>query len=200
MARPPAPRRRGAPVVRRVLDVTLKELARAGLERLSVPAVARKAGVNKTSVYRRWPTKQALVRAALELSMQHVREVPDTGCLVDDLSELAKVVAAFITSPRGTGVLRIVFADGQSARAKALAQSMWQDAGGALPRVIIERAIARGELPPEADVELLLFTLAGALLHRVFVERGEVDAHYLERLLRLLTLGALTSSRGSPAR
>lgn len=151
MARPPSPRRRGDLVVQRVREVTLEELARAGLQRLSVPEVARKTGVNKTSVYRRWPTKQALVKAALKLSMEHVREVPDTGSLVNDLFELAKVVAGLITSPRGMGVLRIVFADGQSALAKALAESMWRDAGGDLPRVISRAEGSRPALPRAAD-------------------------------------------------
>lgn len=176
-------------MVRRILDAALNELARVGLEGLSVPAVAVKAGVNKTSVYRRWPTKQALVRSALEQSMEHVRDVPDTGALESDLVALSGVVADFIGSPRGMGVLRTVFADGQSRSVKAMAASMWSSAGDDLPRVIVERAIARGELPPDADVGLLLFTIAGALIHRVFVERADADQTYRERLVALVTRG-----------
>jgi AcrR family transcriptional regulator len=140
-------------------------------------------------VYRRWATKDALVRAALEQSMEHVRQVPDTGALHSDLAELSALVAGFITSPRGTAVFRTVFADGHTPRARKLAASMWADAGD-VPRVIVERAIARGELPKTADVELLLFTLAGALMHRVFVEHAPVDDAYLARLVRLVTFGA----------
>lgn len=181
--------RRGDAVIDRVLDVALKELARVGLERLSLPAVAQKAGVNKTSVYRRWPTKAKLVRAALERSMQHTRAAPDSGSLHGDLIELASVVARFIESPSGMGVLRTVFADGHTSQVKSLTSSMWSAGIGGAPAQIIERAMTRGELAPTAEVELLLFTIAGALLHRVFIERGEVDRAYLERLVTLVTRG-----------
>lgn len=177
-------------MVRRVLDVTLKELARVGFERLSVADVAARAGVNKTSVYRRWPTKEHLVKAALRRSMGEAQAVPDTGALRTDLVALARSVAAFVESPRGTGVVRSVFAGARSPAVRALAASMWAEAGGEVPRLLLERAVARGELPADADVELLLFTLAGALLHRVFVEHAEADDAWLERLVRLLLDGA----------
>lgn len=193
-------RRRGDAVVRRVLDEALKELARGGLERLSVPEVAARAGVNKTSVYRRWPTKQHLVRAALAHSMEHVRDVPDTGSLAGDLAALAGRVADFITSPKGMAVVRTVFADGRSAGLKAQVSTLWQEGGADLPRVVIERAVARGELSAGADAELLLFTIAGALLHRVFIERAGVDAAWLERLVRLVTHGAGAMKRKAPSR
>ena len=81
LVRSDAPRRRGAPVVEQVLDLALEELARVGYHRLSVPAVAARAGLNKTSVYRRWPTKGALVGAALAGALGHDAPLPDTGAL-----------------------------------------------------------------------------------------------------------------------
>lgn len=183
-------RQRGEAVVRRVLDLTLQQLALVGLERLSIPELAELAGVNKTSIYRRWPTKADLVRAALEHSMEHVREVPDTGALATDLAALIRIVGGFITSARGMGVVRTVFVDGETAEMRILAASMWQRAGGDVPRVVVERAVRRGELPENADVEVLLFTLAGAILHRVFVERRDVDDDFAARLVKLVLYGA----------
>jgi AcrR family transcriptional regulator len=187
------PRRRGEVVVRRVLDVTLQQLAVVGFERLSIPEVAELSGVNKTSIYRRWPTKADLVRAALQHSMEHVRDVPDTGALRTDLVALVKTVAAFIMSARGMGVVRTVFVDGDTLEMRNMAASMWQEAGGDLPRVMVERAVLRGELPADADFELLLFTLAGAILHRVFVERRNVDDAFAVRLVNLVLNGAARS-------
>jgi len=184
------PQRRGDAVIGRVLEVALRELARVGLERLSVPTVADKAGVNKTSIYRRWPTKHALVRAALCHSMEHVRDVPDTGALASDLAALAAVVARFITSARGTAVLRAVFAGTNSSQLRALGSSMWQEAGSDLPRRVLERAVSRGELSSDAEMELLLFTIAGALMHRVFIERAPIEERYLARLVNLVLRGA----------
>lgn len=185
-----APRQRGEAVVRRVLDLTLQQLAQVGLERLSIPELAKLAGVNKTSIYRRWPNKADLVRAALQHSMEHVRDVPDTGVLATDLVALIKIVGAFITSARGMGVVRTVFVDGDTVEMRAMAASMWQEAGGDMPRVVIERAVRRGELPETADFELLLFTLAGAVVHRVFIERREVDDDFAGRLVNLVLYGA----------
>lgn len=181
---------RGQKVVDRVLDETLRQLARAGVEGLRVPEVAERAGVNKTSVYRRWPTREALVRAALEYSMQHTAEVESTGTLEGDLLELLRTVARFVASPEGLGTVRTVFADGGSTLG-ALARRRWASAGREAPLRALEQARERGELPADADGELLLFTLAGALLHRVFVERAAVDEAWLQRLVRLGLYGVL---------
>ena len=56
---------RGEPVVQRVLDATIAEMARVGYRALRIEDVAARAGVNKTTVYRRWPEKGALLREAL---------------------------------------------------------------------------------------------------------------------------------------
>lgn len=175
--------------MQRVLEVTLNELGRVGLERLSVPEVAARAGLNKTSVYRRWPTKEALVRAALDQSMKHLEPAPDTGTLPGDLVTLATLVAGFLGSPHGLGVVRTVFADGDSPQARALAKAMWKQRGPLTPWTVIERAVARGELDRRTDPELLLFTIAGAVLHRTFVERRPADEAWARRLVAMLTRG-----------
>ncbi len=190
---------RGEPVIRRIFDVTIAELARVGLGQFSVPEVARKAGVNKTSVYRRWPTKEALVKAALDSSMEHARDVPDTGSFRGDLSALVGRVVEFVESPRGGALLRTLFVDGQSRALRTLSTSAWAEAAGDSPAVIITRAIKRGELKPTADVELMLFTAAGAVIHRLFVERAEADEAWVDRLLALL-LGGVGVRPARPAR
>lgn len=180
---------RGPAVVRRVLEVTLEELGRVGLARLSLPRVAELAGINKTSLYRRWSTKQALVAAALELSVPSESDLPDHGSLERDLVDLARALAAFIASPAGMGVIRTVFADGDTPQARHLAESMWSTPTRMAPRLVLQRAIERGELRPEADIDLLLHPIGGAVLHRAFVERSSADARWARRLIRLLVEG-----------
>ena len=80
--------------MRRVLEVALEQLAAHGFERLSVPEVAAIAGLNKTSVYRRWPTKADLVREALAASMGHTAEALDSGDLRAALLALARTAVA----------------------------------------------------------------------------------------------------------
>lgn len=175
--------------MRRIFDVTVGELSRVGFDALSVPEVARKARVNKTSVYRRWATKDELVKAALGESLDHGRELPDAGSFADDLAELISRVAEFVESPRGAALLKLVFLEGNHRALRSLATSTWSEATGSGPEVVVTRAIARGELRPDADLELLLFTAAGAVLHRVLVERAPADAEWSARLSRLLLTG-----------
>ncbi len=177
---------RGEPFTRRIFDVTLEELARVGLGQLSVPEIARLAGANKTSVYRRWPTKEALVTAAIDSSMEHARDVPDTGSFRGDLALLISRVVDFIESPRGGALLRTLFLDGNDSALRSRSAAAWANAAGDSPAVIITRAIERGELQPTADVEMILFTAAGAVLHRLFVERARADEAWVERLVSLL--------------
>lgn len=175
--------------MRRVFDVTLRRLAEVGYEALSVPEIARLAGLNKTSVYRRWPTKADLVRAALEASTANAQLAPDTGSLAGDLLALGEAVAGFVSSPQGLGVLRTL-ASGPG-EAHELAASMYRAAELQAPRTIARRAVKRRELAPGADLELALFTLAGAMLHRVLVERAPITPPWLERLVDLVLHGVL---------
>ncbi len=177
-------------MVRRVLEVTLEQLALHGFERLSVPEVAALAGLNKTSVYRRWPTKGDLVREALGASMGHAGEVPDTGDLRTDMLEMARAAVGFVESPLGMGVLRTLFAEGANPEVHKLAGAMLRQHETEGPRRVFKRAIGRGELSEDADVKLLLTTIAGALMHRIFVEQERATEAFLQRLIDLVLFGA----------
>jgi AcrR family transcriptional regulator len=183
---------RGDVFVKGVLDVTLQQLAIVGYERLSIPLVAQMAAVNKTSIYRRWPTKKELVREALAVAMIHVEQAPDTGTLRGDLIALALTVATFTQSSVGTAIVRIMLAEGGNAEVQALAGTAYAQAGKNSPWVVLQRAIVRGELKSTIDPSLLLFTIAGAIMHRVFVERRVVPNDYVEQLVDLVLAGAAT--------
>ena len=182
-------KRRGEPVVRRVLETTLDQLALVGFERLSIPAIAALAGVNKTSVYRRWPTKTELVRGALTLSFERAMDPPDTGNIRSDLLCMARVAAGFFESRRGGSLLRMLLAEGVDPDLRDVAVSMLREEEIALPRAL-KRAIERGELRRDTDTKVVLFTMVGARLHRVFIEQASVSEGYLQRLVDLLLLGA----------
>jgi AcrR family transcriptional regulator len=185
----PQPKQRGEPVVRRVLEVTLEHLAAHGFERLSVPEVAASAGLNKTSVYRRWPTKRDLVREALGASLGHMGEVPDAGELRTDLLVLARLAVGFVESPLGMAVLRTLLSEGANPELREVAASLFQQQEAEGPRLAFARAIARGELPQNADIGLALTTLAGALMHRIFLEQTPVTDDFIERLMDLVLFG-----------
>jgi AcrR family transcriptional regulator len=181
---------RGSRLVQRVLEATLSQLAQVGYERLAIPEIADLVGANKTSLYRRWPTKLELVADALKLAMQHTEAAPDTGSLRGDLLALTRVMGEFTQSSLGTAVLRLVLAQDTHPELRELAAAAQQAGRDHGPWLVIQRALARGELSASSDPSLLLFTLAGGILHRVFVERVRVDDAYLQRLVDLLLLGA----------
>src|SRR5262249_15321156 len=106
------PQVRGEPMVRTVLGVTLDELARRGFAALRVEDVADRACVNKTTVYRRWPTKSALVRAALLTIGGDEVCAPDTGSLRGDLLQIGHQMVEIATSPRGRSIIRMILAEG----------------------------------------------------------------------------------------
>lgn len=184
----PSPQRRGAPVIARVLDLALEELARVGFHRLSVPELAARAGLNKTSVYRRWPTKEALVAAALERAMGHDAPLPESGSLQPDLEAFVLGAAAWASSPVGRAALKALFADGDGPEVRALVTRLARP-GGAGPHGIFARAIARGELGKDADFEMAMSVVAGALAHRILVEGEPVTPTYVSRLLRFVVAG-----------
>ena len=187
-ARRPQPR--GEAFVRAVLEATLTQLAELGFERLSIPEVATLAGVNKTSIYRRWPAKDELVRDALAAAMSHVDAAPDTGNLRQDLIELAKVVAEFAQSPVGTAVVRILLAEGANPEVRALATGAYRGVDRHVPRAAIVRAVERGELAESVDPRLVLFTIAGAIVHRVFIEQAKATTAFVEGVVDLVLYGA----------
>lgn len=195
---PPQPR--GEAFLQVVLEVTLARLAEVGFERLSIPEVALLAGVNKTSIYRRWPGKPELVRDALGAAMSHADQLSDTGELRGDLVGLARSVAAFTQSDVGTAVFRILLAEGGNPEVRALAQAAYGEAGRRGPWTLLARAVDRGELTNVPDPSLVLFTIAGAIVHRVFIERQPATEVFLEGVVDLVLLGASAGRRTSKPR
>src|SRR5258708_31088310 len=105
------PHARGSPVVARVLRATIEELARIGYGALSIEEVANRAGVNKTTVYRRWPTKADLVRAALRSMGDDKVCQPATGSLRGDLLAAGRSLLPFAQASGGQDVLRLPLAE-----------------------------------------------------------------------------------------
>ena len=141
-----APAGRSARVRAAAIAATLAELAEGGYSALSLESVARRAGVHKTTLYRRWGTREELVlEAMLERAGEHI-PVPDTGSLREDLLELARTAAANAASPEVAAMARAVAAESpRDSRLAAANRRFWAERL-ALDGVIVERAIERGEV------------------------------------------------------
>lgn len=182
---------RSARVVNDVLDAALDVLARAGYAAMTFDAVAARAGVSKTTVYRRWPTKPDLVRAALLRLVDVFPKARDTGTLRGDLIELARVrlLDDSRERERAIGLLRANLGDLDDQELRALGRLVTERAHQPIVAAV-ERGVARGELPPGTDPALVLEPIFATLQFRVFVMNEEPDLRSAEQLVDLVLAGA----------
>jgi AcrR family transcriptional regulator len=153
---------------------------------MSIDDVARRAGVHKTTVYRRWPSKAELVLdATLAFSEQQI-PIPDTGTLHGDLAALARSVADNLASPTGARrTLSIVAAVASSEDLAASMHEFWaRRLELAVP--IVERAVQRGELPPDVDPILVVETVVAPLWLRLLLTGEPIDTDVAERIVDLV--------------
>jgi AcrR family transcriptional regulator len=188
------PQARGSPVVARVLRATIEELARIGYGALSIEDVANRAGVNKTTVYRRWPTKAELVRAALRSMGDESVCESSTGSLRGDLLAVGRSIIAFAESSEGRSILRMLLAERMEPELAEIAASLRRERE-ANPRALVDEAVARGELARSTDALLLMEALFGSIVQRLFISHEPVNEAFLERIVDLLLCGAACAPR-----
>jgi AcrR family transcriptional regulator len=166
--------RRGAGRPRRtdadaeILDVTAELVGRFGYAGFRVDEVAERVGVAKSTIYRRWPSKPALVAAAVErLYLWHVA-VPDTGDLRTDLLELVTNSYELLTAGPGRVFEALIRESGQRPELVEVVASTMHGRRR-LYHQVFNRAIARGEVAPETDVALAIDLIQGPLWVRLLV-------------------------------
>ncbi len=177
------PRRvRGEPLVARVLDATIEELARTGYEGLTLERVAVRAGVNRTTIYRRWPNKGELVRAAFERTTGAMDFDWDTGSLRGDLEVFIGRAHETLVSPGMRAFLQTLLAAEEQPELLGLA------AAAEAPKLVgvlafFFRAEQRGEIRPELDKALFLDGLIGLLFVKLVIHREPVTPAFVARVV-----------------
>lgn len=176
-------------VVSTVMRVAAEELARLGYSGLRVEHVAERAGVNKTTVYRRWPTKAELVLAAMRSFFGQGQPVPDTGSVRADLVEMARRAILVATTAEGRALVRLLAVESADAEVDALrrvlrAEMLEQRA------TVVERAQRRGELRDGVDARVLVDAIFVPILTRVGRYHEEVDVSTAEAFVDLALAGA----------
>ena len=166
-----------------ILGSTILLLGEHGVRGLSIEAVAAAAGVGKTTIYRRWATKEDLVLAALA-RLRPPGPPPDTGSLAGDLKAFRDGQAKRLA---GTNIVQVVprvlaEAMGDPAFHRRVMESLVIPIRGLLAEMV-ERAVARGDLAADADVEMAVDLIHSALVYSL-----------------LTTAGSLAASRDIPAR
>lgn len=184
-------------MVSEVLSATLTVFAEQGYAGLSVEAVALRAGVNKTTVYRRWPTKSELLGAALMSLREDEPPPPNTGSVREDLIELVGRVAQRMATPSWRAVMNSLVLGNADPELQAVLRRM-RDTHPAIPPVVLERAVERRELPRGSDFDLIVAALLGPLHVRIYWKRQTVDERFVRGLVSLVVSGAAAGGARSP--
>lgn len=170
------------------------ELASSGYGRLSMDAVARRAGVGKAALYRRWRSKEEMVLSLVGEMGTQPDLFPDTGAIADDLRSFMRIAAEHLRHPLVARIIPDLLAE--AARDSAFGAAMHEQIGvvrrerGA---AMVRRAIARNELPEHVDLALAADLVAAPVYWRLAVTREPFDEQDLERLVTA-TLAALRAA------
>ncbi|EIV94611.1 TetR/AcrR family transcriptional regulator [Frankia sp. QA3] len=184
-----------------VLAAAMAELAEVGYSALTMDGVAQRAGVHKTTVYRRWPDRDALLVDALTDHAATQTPIPDTGTLESDLRELARsIVALLISSPADRAWIAAMSSDAARLPEMAAVKRRFYADRFRRAEPVVDRAVARGELPADVDPPELLKTLIAPIYLRFLVTGEPVDDAVAEHAARVTVAAARAGVLGSAPR
>lgn len=177
-------------VVHQVLVATVSELAASGYRAFRMDVASAAAGVNKTTIYRRWPGKALLVAAAVEWMRRFVHDVPlpDTGSLERDLVEAFKRKVTFKDRVEGQAWARLL-AEKHDPDVEAIIRDAVKERSDAW-YTMVTRAIARGELPHGTEPRLLLSMLGAVVEAWNAQSSGRLKTDLLAAAVRTIVVGA----------
>ena len=169
-----------------MLQATLELLGEVGFDRLSIEAIAARAGVGKTTIYRRYATKEELVADAIESIREEIL-LPDTGSLQSDLDALVQNAAQITLSPLGRQtVATIVSSAASNPQFARIYQKKYLEPRRKTFAIVLERAKARNEIPTDLDSDLVFDTMSAIMLYAlIFPPTSESWTDYVRRALRL---------------
>lgn len=185
--RPGRPRDARADVA--ILDAAVEVLAELGPSGFTIEAVAARAGVGKATIYRRWRSRAALLLDTAHHRMELGVEDPDTGSLLEDLVvSLLPLGGKLRNTPAGRVLPAVMSEATVNPEMRELLTAFMADRRR-LPEAIVERGIARGELPSDVDRELLLDVLGGTVFFRVLLSDRPVDEPVVRELVEAVLAG-----------
>lgn len=188
----------GAAVMRKSVTDALtraffQEWAQKGYSALSLEAVAKRAGVGKAALYRRWSSKHKMAIELTKAVGLDITQFPNSGSLFEDLRLLLLSLRRTLRHPLIRRILPDLHAE--MARSSALSaeiRTTLQYERRERGKVIIDRAIARGELHKDTDHDLANDALASILYWRIIVTGGRVKSHDINKIAQFIVTGLTT--------
>jgi AcrR family transcriptional regulator len=168
-------------------DAALELLAEIGYDRLSIDAVAARAKASKMTIYRRWSGKAELIADAIS-SLRKPDEAPDTGSLRGDLEAMATSADTSDIRFDAQLVLGLVTALARDPELRRVIREQFLGRGGIRLRQVFERAVARGEIPPGRNLDLLVSVFPALVIHHLLTFGELPDASFTAQVINDLIL------------
>ncbi|MEU9988269.1 TetR/AcrR family transcriptional regulator [Streptomyces sp. NPDC048045] len=188
-----SPRRRGAVLERAILDAALEQLSTVGWAGLTMERVAAGAQTGKAALYRRWPSKEALVADALRAGLPRLEAVPDLGSVREDLLVLCRLARDAMYSRPGVA-LRSVIHECDPVQAERFHGVIFEgvvEPTIALLRGVVLRGIQRGEVRSDAANGYVFDAIPAMMMYRSKMCTSEWDDRDLEEMIDRLMLPLL---------
>jgi len=190
-------RPRDARADRAILDATLELIAERGIHAFRTEDVAARAGVGKGAIYRRHPTKDDLVMAAIAALVSEEIVVPDTGSTRADLLALMReAVELYRGSLPARLMPNLVSAMAQRPELARVVRDGFLSRRRAGLAAVLRRGVERGDLRPDLDFELVLDVLGGPLFYRLLITGGPIDEQLAVGVAELILRGFAPSGVG----
>jgi len=166
-----------------VLGATFDLLTESGVGGVSVDEVSRRSGVAKTTIYRHWATRSALILDACS-RISAEQEVLDTGGFESDVTALLTGLAALLATARWSSVVPSMIDAAERDPDLAHIHSRIQRGHTAPLHAVIARAVRTGDLPASTDPSALIAALVGPLFYRRWFSRGPLDDEFVRSIVR----------------
>ncbi len=174
---------------RAILKAALAELGKSGFRLLTVDAIAARAGVGKTTIYRRWPNKAALVMDAFLTLVGPETEFPKAPRALERIRLQLQVQAQFFHGRFGA-MIRALLGEAQFDPDLARAfKERWIEPRRQMPRQLLEEAVRHGDLRADIDVEAAIDALYGPLYYRLQIGTGPLTTAFAETVFQQIVDG-----------
>jgi AcrR family transcriptional regulator len=167
-----------------ILQAAATLLAEESSAKITVDAIAKRANAGKQTIYRWWPSKFDILMDTFLEDAAGALEIPDTGTVAGDLRRHLRQVATFLSAePAGRVMLALIGQAQHDPEVARTFQRRYLDERRALDRTILERGVARGDLPGDTDLDLVIDMIYGPVYHRVLLTGLPVDEQFIDGLV-----------------
>jgi AcrR family transcriptional regulator len=197
--RKPRPGGRAARVRAAVLAAARDEFAEFGYGGLSPSRIAERAGVNRSTIHRRWDSLDDLVAEALIGHVAAAIPAPDTGDAREDLQQLLRSIASYVDTQAARAQIHALVGDAvRSPAIGAIVKSVWT-ARFRIGEEVIARAVSRGEIRADVPAAVIVTTLVGPLYVRLLLTGERIDDTFINTIIEIV-LDGTTRSPSEPGR